>query len=164
MNNTDMLAGLLAQAQEKGGDIVTLRAIVEEASELGAHRTLTLMGLDDETARHDLSELRQLLQAWRDAKASGDVNRVQSFYTPDFALNGKTLEESQPLLKVELGRLRGKAVEMKDLSVLRWTDGAETMVVTFGEVPVGARTGVTKRQYWVRQGPQWKIFFEGVVG
>lgn len=70
MNTTDMLAGLLAQAQEKGGDIVTLRAIVEEASELGAHRTLTLMGLDDETARHDLSELRQLLQAWRDAKAS----------------------------------------------------------------------------------------------
>lgn len=70
MNNTDMLAGLLAQAQEKGGDIVTLRAIVEEASELGAHRTLMLMGLDDETARHDLSELRQLLQAWRDAKAS----------------------------------------------------------------------------------------------
>jgi len=33
-----------------------------------------------------------------------------------------------------------------------------------GEVPVGARSGATKRQYWVRQGPQWKIFFEGVVG
>ena len=112
----------------------------------------------------DARHFHEVLQAWRDAKASGDVNRVQSFYTPDFALNGKTLEESPPLLKVELGRLRGKAVEMKDLSVLRWTDGAETMVVTFGEVPVGARTGVTKRQYWVRQGPQWKIFFEGVVG
>jgi len=53
---------------------------------------------------------------------------------------------------------------MKDLSVLRWTDSADTMVVTFGEVPLGTRTGVTKRQYWMRQGPQWKIFFEGVVG
>ena len=38
------------------------------------------------------------------------------------------------------------------------------MVVTFGEVPAGARTGPVKRQYWVRQGPQWKIFFEGVIG
>ena len=70
MNTTDMLAGLLAQAQDEGGTLVTLRAIVEEASELGAQRTLALMGLDDETARHDLSELRELLQAWRDAKAS----------------------------------------------------------------------------------------------
>jgi hypothetical protein len=38
------------------------------------------------------------------------------------------------------------------------------MVVTFGEVPTGARTGPVKRQYWVRQGLQWKIFFEGVIG
>nr|WP_236599779.1 L,D-transpeptidase family protein [Ramlibacter alkalitolerans] len=115
-------------------------------------------------AQHDARHFHDVLQAWRNAKASGDVNRLLGFYTPDFALNGKTFEESQPLLKVELGRMRGKEIELKDLSVLRWTDSADTMVVTFGEVPLGARTGVTKRQYWVRQGPQWKIFFEGVVG
>jgi hypothetical protein len=112
----------------------------------------------------DARHFHEVLQAWRDAKASGDVNRVQSFYTPDFAINGKTLEESQPLLKVELGRLRGKRVELKQVSVLRWTDSADTMVVTFGEVATGDRTGPVKRQYWVRQGPQWKIFFEGVIG
>jgi L,D-transpeptidase YnhG len=38
------------------------------------------------------------------------------------------------------------------------------MVVTFGEVPLGSRTGPIKRQYWMRQGAQWKIFFEGVIG
>lgn len=70
MNNDDMLAGLVAQAQASGGDLVTLRAIVEDASELGAARVLARMGLDDDSAHSDLSELRQLLQAWRDAKAS----------------------------------------------------------------------------------------------
>jgi hypothetical protein len=60
--------------------------------------------------------------------------------------------------------MRGKAIELKDLSVLHWADTADTMVVTFGEVPVGARTGPVKRQYWVREGLQWKIFFEGVIG
>jgi len=70
MNRKDMLAALLAQAADEGADLVTLRAIVEEASEVGAHRTLISMGLDDATARGDLSELRQLLQAWRDAKTS----------------------------------------------------------------------------------------------
>ena len=70
MNNADMLAGLLAQAAHEGADHVTLRAIVEEASEIGAQRVLGRMGLDDDNAPGDLSELRQLLRAWRDAKTS----------------------------------------------------------------------------------------------
>ena len=70
MNNKDMLASLIAQAAEEGADLVTLRAIVEEASELGAQRVLGHIGLDDETAQSDLSELRQLLRAWRDAKSA----------------------------------------------------------------------------------------------
>lgn len=70
MNREDMLARLVAQVSEDGGDMVTLRAIIEEASELGAARVLARMGLDDETAHNDMSELRQLLRAWRDAKAS----------------------------------------------------------------------------------------------
>ena len=70
MNREDMLARLIAQATGSGGDMVTLRAIVEEASELGAERVLARMGLDDARAHEDLSELRQLLAAWRDAKRS----------------------------------------------------------------------------------------------
>jgi L,D-transpeptidase YnhG len=38
------------------------------------------------------------------------------------------------------------------------------MVVTFGEVAAGAKTGSIKRQYWIRQGNQWKIFYEGSNG
>jgi len=38
------------------------------------------------------------------------------------------------------------------------------MVVTFAEVPAGARSGPVKRQYWRRQGQRWQIFFEGVIG
>lgn len=70
MNRDEMLARLLAQAADEGADLVTLRAVIEEASELGAERVLARMGLDDPTAHNDLSELRELLQAWRDAKAS----------------------------------------------------------------------------------------------
>ena len=70
MNKDEMVARLVAQAEGEGADLVTLRAIIEEASELGAARVLTRMGLDDPSAHADLSELRQLLQAWRDAKTS----------------------------------------------------------------------------------------------
>ncbi|MEJ5988397.1 L,D-transpeptidase family protein [Ramlibacter sp. PS3R-8] len=112
----------------------------------------------------DARHFHDVLQAWRGAKASGDVNRLLAFYAPDFAINGKTLAEWTPMLQVELGKARGKNIELKDLSVLRWTDSADTRVVTFGEVAMGDRTGPVKRQYWVRQGANWKIFFEGVIG
>ncbi len=70
MNRQDMLAGLMAQAIDTGADLVTLRAIIEESSELGAERVLDRLGLDDEGAHDDLDELRDLLSAWRAAKVS----------------------------------------------------------------------------------------------
>ena len=70
MNREDMLAGLMAQASQEGADIVTLRAIVEETSELTADRVLERLGLGDAEAQDDLGELRELLSAWRDAKSS----------------------------------------------------------------------------------------------
>jgi len=70
MTREDMLARLLAQAESQGCELITLRAIVEEASDLGAARVLSRMGLADAGAHEDLNELRELLRAWRDAKAS----------------------------------------------------------------------------------------------
>ncbi|RDC61002.1 hypothetical protein HME9302_02219 [Alteripontixanthobacter maritimus] len=70
MNREDMLARLLSQAAGAGAELITLRAIVEESSELGANRVLGRLGLADPQAQDDLDELRELLGAWRNAKAS----------------------------------------------------------------------------------------------
>lgn len=66
----DMLASLLSQAGNEGARLDTLRAIVEETSELAADRVLFRLGLGDAGAEDDLGELRELLAAWRDAKSS----------------------------------------------------------------------------------------------
>jgi len=63
-----MLALLVAQAEGQGAGMVTIRALIEEASEVGAGRALEALGLKDQKARRDMDELRELLQAWRDAK------------------------------------------------------------------------------------------------
>ena len=65
-----VLAQLMRQGAERGVDLVTLRAIVGEAGELGAARALARVALSDERAREDVAELRELLAAWRDAKRS----------------------------------------------------------------------------------------------
>jgi hypothetical protein len=65
-----LLANLMAQAEGRGVDLITLRALAEESSQAGARRALASLGLDDERARRDMDELRELLSAWRDAKRS----------------------------------------------------------------------------------------------
>jgi uncharacterized membrane protein YdfJ with MMPL/SSD domain len=69
-DNAAMLAQLMRQAEMEGAALVTLRALAEEASEVGAGRALSLLGLTGAEARRDMDELRELLQAWRDAKKS----------------------------------------------------------------------------------------------
>ena len=103
------------------------------------------------------------LLGWRNAKTAGDVQQVLAYYTSDFSSNGKTLAQWLPTLKSELAETQGRTIQLKDLSYLRWVDTADTMVVTFGEVAEGIRTGWTKRQYWVWQDNRWKIFFEGIM-
>ena len=111
----------------------------------------------------DVKSFDDVLNGWHQAKASGDMDRLTSWYASDFNSFGKTLAEWKPGLQAELKQLRGRDIQLKDVSYLRWTDSADTMVVTFGELVKGAKTGRTKRQYWVRQGSQWKIFFEGDI-
>lgn len=106
-----------------------------------------------------------VLNAWRNAKTQGDMKRLMGFYAPDFQSHrNKPLIEWMPVLQAETRALKGRELQLKDKSYLRWTDSADTMVVTFGEVAEGARTGPVKRQYWTRRGQQWQIFFEGVIG
>ena len=70
MTHEDILANLMIQANQDGAELVTLRAIVEESSEMAAERVIERLGLADAGAESDLDELRELLGAWRDAKAS----------------------------------------------------------------------------------------------
>ncbi len=117
-----------------------------------------------QSLKADIKSFDDVLQSWHSAKSSGDVARLSAWYAPDFTSYGKTtLAEWKPALQTELKRLGGRNIELKDVSYLRWTDSHDTMVVTFAELVKGARTGRNKRQYWSRQGSQWKIFFEGVV-
>ncbi len=113
----------------------------------------------------DRKSFDAVLNAWRSAKTQGDMNRLLGFYAPDFQSHRKKpLNEWTQVLQAETRALKGRELHLKDKSYLRWTDSADTMVVTFGEVAEGARTGPVKRQYWARRGQQWQIFFEGVIG
>jgi len=103
------------------------------------------------------------LNAWLQVKSSGDIKELGTFYAADFNNSGKSLADWLPTLEREVSQSKGRALNLKDLTLLQWVDTEQTMVVTFGEVAAGQRTGHTKRQYWSRSGNQWKIFYEGLI-
>ena len=123
----------------------------------------SLKWIEPQNVRADSKPFEDALNSWQAAKSSGDITRLMSWYTADFTSYGKTLAEWRPALTTEVKQLGGREVQLKDVSYMRWTDSTDTMVVTFGELAQGAKSGHTKRQYWTRQGNQWKIFFEGVI-
>jgi len=124
-----------------------------------------LQWVQPQSLQPERQKFEAVLDAWRTAKSRGDMQRLLAFYAPGFESYGKMpLSEWSRGLEAEARALRGRELQLKDKSYLRWTDTADTMVVTFGEVAAGARTGPVKRQYWMRQGNQWQIFFEGVIG
>lgn len=108
--------------------------------------------------------LHNLIEGWRVARASGDLNRLLSFYSPQFANGTRDLNQWRQTLEKEVSQQRGRALQLKDVAILGWKDKSDILVVTFGEVSDGQRTGAVKRQYWGKEGGLWKIFYEGVIG
>lgn len=115
-------------------------------------------------ARQESKPFEATLNAWQGAKSGANVSQLLSYYSPEFNSHGKTLPEWSETVRRQLDKSRGHPVQFKDLSMLRWTDNADTMVVTFRELTGNRQTGTNKRQYWERRGNQWKIFYEGVIG
>lgn len=111
----------------------------------------------------DKANFNSSLMAWKQAKVQSETAKMLVFYTSDFSNYGKNLTQWSALMEAELGKLKGRNIELNNISIMRWSDQNETMVVTFDEIIVGKQTGVTKRQYWIRDGKNWKIFFEGVI-
>lgn len=109
------------------------------------------------------SDFMQRFNAWRDARLAQAEGLQQTFYsqtihTPADA-SSATASQAQ---RDERSRSSG-AVSVNNLSVLAWRDEDEVMVVTYTEAAKRETQGRLKRQYWLRQGGDWSIIFEGTI-
>ena len=104
-----------------------------------------------------------MVEQWRIARSQGDARKLLSFYSPQFQSGTADLAQWSQMVDKELQATRGRSAELKEMSILSWRDTGEVLIVTFGEVLSGQLTGPLKRQYWGKEGGQWKIFFEGVI-
>ena len=116
-------------------------------------------------AEKEAQTFTSAISAWKDARANGNEAQLKKFYLPDFQRSSsKKNTDGFSVLHDEVEYAQGKRVQFKDMSFLHWRDGDDTMVATFGEVFEGEKSGRTRRQYWLRQGSEWKLFHEEILG
>lgn len=127
----------------------------------------SLKWITPQQAKDDLSTFSAVLEAWRNARTASDAAQLQRFYVADAQ---PALPKGMSLVSTRAGTTAAapvapaRPIELKDVSFLHWKDSEDTMVVTFGEVREGEKTGRNRRQYWLRVGRDWKIFQEDLTG
>ncbi|MGE5453161.1 MAG: L,D-transpeptidase family protein [Acidobacteriota bacterium] len=124
----------------------------------------SLQWVQPDSAEQDRRSVHNLIEGWRMARASGDVNRLMSFYSSQFSNGAYDFTQWRVAVTKEVSQQRARSFQLKDLAILGWKDKSDLLVVTFGEVADGQRVGAVKRQYWGKEGGLWKIFYEGVIG
>lgn len=135
--------------------------------QIGATPVVTarsLQWISQPQAEKESQSITGAINGWKDARANGNEAQLKKFYLPDFQRISKKSTEGISAVDDEVKYAQGKRVQLKDMSYLHWRDGDDTMVVTFGEVFEGDRSGRSRRQYWLRQGSDWKLFYEEILG
>lgn len=102
-------------------------------------------------------EFLHAFERWREARLAADGDTMASFYPSNAAADSTTL-----------ARLRQRAAVppagIDDTSMITWRDDRELMVVTFREQAANdQQTDHVMRQYWGRDGADWRIVAEGQV-
>ena len=113
-----------------------------------------------EQAQHHQSMLPRLMTWIRD-RDNPDNPAVRDYYSDRFERDGQDLQYWWP--RLTLGRKRTQAA-LEVVSVLGWRDDQDYIVATLKDPnrPVNGKQEFL-RTYWIQEGGQWKIVFEGPV-
>ena len=107
----------------------------------------------------------RLLENWRHDIESEDLTRVLKNYSGKFRSGlGEDLTTWFEKNKAGMS-IAHVSVKLRDMTLFRYPGRQDVIVGTFTqETSFGrVRNSVRKRQYWTREGNQWKIIFEGNV-
>lgn len=114
-------------------------------------------------AEADRINADRMLESWRVDMQSTDPARLRKHYAHDFkAARGQNLDGWLDKIHQSMLGARKIGVSLSDVTFFRYPGQKELIVAAFTQnVSIGKGTHVTrKRQYWAREGAQWKIVSE----
>lgn len=109
------------------------------------------------------ADFKPTLDQWLQARNSLDKETLKQFYSRHFEREELDLDYWWPkLVKVSLGHHKNKPLQL--VSVLRWQDAEDTLVVTMKDPnQKNPQAHQYLRTYWQKEGQAWKLIFEGTT-
>jgi L,D-transpeptidase YnhG len=111
----------------------------------------------------EFADFKPTLDQWLQARNGLDPEVLKQHYSRRFEREEMDLDYWWPkLVKVSLGHYKNKPLQL--VSVLRWKDAEDTLVVTMKD-PNQQNPQVHQylRTYWQKEGVAWKLIFEGTT-
>jgi L,D-transpeptidase YnhG len=127
-----------------------------------------LQWVKPEQLTSERKQFENVFNSWRDSKNNGQIDKLYSFYSTDFSAYGRSLSAWWPSTLKEIDRANKQPFQWREVTTLLWRPegndkSSNVMIVTYDEVMPKRKQPITKRQYWLQVGNQWKIFFEGII-
>ena len=109
------------------------------------------------------SELNKSIDGWRADWESRDTERYLQHYSKRFKAGDQNFDEFAAQKKQVNASKEWIKLKINNLSVFRNPGKDEVVVVTFDQDyrSNNLENQMKKRQYWMREGNQWKIIYEG---
>lgn len=114
----------------------------------------------------DRGSAGKFMDQWQQDMEAPDADKVLANYSQAFRSNlGESLITWFSRQQKSLNGARPSSVKVRDLSLYRYPGKDELIVSTFiQETAVGKnKNAIRKRQYWQKEGSQWKIVYEGTA-
>lgn len=108
----------------------------------------------------------RLVESWRADLVSADSKRLLKNYSGKFkSANGEDLKTWYEKDMRPLASVNGLSVSLSEVTIFRYPSRDDMLVSTFTiESKIGKnRSTQRKRQYWAREGSDWKIVFESMI-
>ena len=119
----------------------------------------SIMWVKSNSLNQERVEFNKILANWHKAKQTGNFQNLTTFYQASYL----KIQKNTDRLFAAAGQQKSQDFDVNNYSILQWKDSSDTMIVTYSELLNQSNSGKTKRQYWTRDGSQWRIFFEGEV-
>jgi hypothetical protein len=111
----------------------------------------------------DRAVANKLVDKWRRDVESKDATKLMSNYSPEFKSDhGENLATWFAKHQHLLTNVKNISIRLKDMTFFRYPGRDEMIVSTFTQESVlgRMRNSIRKRQYWAKDGAQWKIISE----
>ncbi|WP_051566946.1 murein L,D-transpeptidase family protein [Herminiimonas sp. CN] len=108
----------------------------------------------------------KMTNKWRHDAESTDLARLSTNYSKKFKSDsGDDLKAWLAKNRDTLASFSGQATKLRDVSLFRYPGQNEMIVGTFTQdIPIGKTIkSIRKRQYWSKEGSQWKIIYEANI-